>query len=126
MDENDEKKRYPARAAAYVCVYPMLLEIAKQHGYSLAIHGSMHRDMDLVAIPWTEEATDAHTLIKAFKEATDTVITSKEWDRLVPEFDPSKKPHGRVAYSLHCTEEGMFGAYFDISVMPRVPKVEQP
>jgi len=32
---------------------------------------------------------------------------------------PKKKPHGRVAYSLHFTDRGCDGPYIDLSVMPR-------
>jgi len=43
-----------ASAAFYAVVYPTLRDVAKLHGYALAIHGTMTRDFDLVAIPWTE------------------------------------------------------------------------
>ncbi len=113
-----------ARAAAYCALYPMLLQIAQDHGYCLAIHGSLHRDFDLVAIPWVEEASDAITLIRAIREATKTVT---HWDGSNDETDfancdPKAKPHGRVAYSLHVTDKGMYGGYLDISVMPKLPK----
>jgi len=109
-------------AAAYATIYSMLIPIAREHGYCLTIHGSLARDLDLVAIPWTEEAVDALSLIKAFKIATNTVTTGKEWDDLMPDCNPKNKPHGRTAYSLHFTEIGSQGAYIDISVMPRIEK----
>ena len=109
----------PARAAAYVALYPMLLQIAKDHGYALAVHGTAHRDLDLVAIPWIEEASDPLDLIRAFKDATLTVKHHEDADRLVPDCKPTEKPHGRIAYSLHVTNSGMYGGYLDISVMPK-------
>jgi hypothetical protein len=109
----------PARAAAYVALYPMLVSIARRHGYALAVHGSLHRDFDLVAIPWVEEASDALTLIKAIKRATRTVTHHEENDHLVKDCAPNLKPHGRVAYSLHVTNYGMYAGYLDISVMPK-------
>lgn len=113
----------PARAAAYVALYPRLHSIAKDHGYALCVHGSVHRDFDLVAVPWVEEASDALTLIKAIKEATATVVHHDTQDHLFPECNPTKKPHGRVGYSLHVTNKGMYGGYLDISVMPRAIRV---
>lgn len=110
----------PARAAAYVALYPMLQQIAKRHGYALAVHGSLHRDFDLIAVPWVEEASKPFTLIKAFKEATRTVFTHEDFDHIEPERNVTKKPHGRLAYSLHVTNSGMYGGYLDISVMPKV------
>jgi hypothetical protein len=109
----------PARAAAYVALYPMLQQIAKRHGYALAVHGSLHRDFDLVAIPWVKEASDALSLIRAIKKATKTVTHHEESDKHVKDCAPSQKPHGRVSYSLHVTNHGMYGGYLDISVMPK-------
>src|SRR6185369_13919559 len=109
----------PARGAAYVALYPMLVQIARRHGYALAVHGSLHRDFDLIAVPWVEEASDPLTLIKAIKKATRTVTSHEEFDHLVKDCQPGQKPHGRVAYSLHVTNHGMYGGYLDISVMPK-------
>jgi hypothetical protein len=109
----------PARAAAYVALYPMLQQIARRHGYALAVHGSLHRDFDLVAIPWVEEASDALTLIRAIKKATRTVIHNEQMDSHFKDCRPTEKPHGRVAYSLHVTNSGMYGGYLDISIMPK-------
>lgn len=32
-------------------------EVAKRHGWAIGVHGSLKRDIDLIAIPWTEEAS---------------------------------------------------------------------
>jgi hypothetical protein len=113
----------PARAAAYVAVYPMLVAVARRHGYALAVHGTVSRDFDLVAIPWIDEASDPLTLIRAFKKATGAVIQHDEFDHIaLKNLKGTIKPHGRTAYSLHVTNHGMYGGYFDISVMPRSKK----
>jgi hypothetical protein len=110
----------PARAAAYVALYPMLLQIAKDHGYTLAVHGSLHRDFDLIAVPWVEAASDALTLIRAMRKKTRMVTQHEKSDRKWhKDCSPTQKPHGRVGYSLHVTNSGMYGGYLDISVMPR-------
>lgn len=85
----------PARAAAYAAFYPMLCQIARRHGYALAIHGSLHRDLDLIAVPWVEEASEPLALIKAFKKATRTVTQSEGFEHLA----------GVVALQLSRTEE---------------------
>ncbi len=55
MGTLDEKKT--AWALAYmVGIYPQLVEEARRHGYALAPHGSLQRDLDLIAVPWSEEA----------------------------------------------------------------------
>ena len=52
----------------YCCIYGELQRIAWENGYSLAVHGSMERDFDVVAIPWTEAAISAEDLITNFHE----------------------------------------------------------
>lgn len=34
------------------CLYPELAEMMRSKGWALAVHGSLARDFDLVAIPW--------------------------------------------------------------------------
>lgn len=117
------KEPIPARAAAYAALYPMLLQIANDHGYALAVHGSLHRDFDLIAVPWVESASDAVTLIRAMRKKTRTVTQHEDSDRKwAKDCSPTEKPRGRRAYSLHVTNSGMYGGYLDISVMPRVKK----
>lgn len=120
------KEPIPARAAAYVALYPMLLQIANDHGYALAVHGSLHRDFDLIAVPWIESASDALTLIRAMRRKTRTVtqheMSDRKWHK---DCSPTQKPHGRVSYSLHVTNSGMYGGYLDISVMPRARKTRK-
>lgn len=105
--------------AGYVCLYPALCEIARRHGYALAAHGTMQRDFDLVAVPWTEAAVDALTLILAIKTHVRANTHHFEADEYFPDCNPTRKPHGRLAYSLHFTNRGGEGPYLDVSVMPR-------
>lgn len=110
-----------ARGPAYVALYPMMVQIARDYGYALAVHGSLHRDFDLVAIPWIEEAADPLTLFKALRQVTTEPAggDSEEDDKHWPNGAVTEKPHGRRAYTLHFTNMGGFGAYIDLSVMPR-------
>lgn len=118
--KKDIRDPVPLRAAAYVAIYPTLCQISKDHGYALCIHGSVHRDFDLVAVPWVEEASEPLELIKAIKEATGAITQSIATDHLIPECGPRPKPHGRVAYALHVSPHGGYGGYFDISIMPKM------
>jgi hypothetical protein len=109
----------PARAAAYAALYPMLVQVARRHGYALAIHGTLQRDFDLIAVPWIENASDGLSLIRAIKKATRTVTHHEDFEKHAKDCSPTQKPHGRIGYSLHVTNHGMYGGYLDISVMPR-------
>jgi hypothetical protein len=94
--------------------YIPLERIAWRHGYVLALHGSMGRDLDIIAIPWTEDADNPEKLLRAFKR----FITSKATiNYRIPQ--PIKKPHGRDAYVLPI---GFDGQYIDLSIMPRANK----
>lgn len=119
------RHQFPGVAGAYVALMPVLVEVAREHGYALAVHGSLNTDCDLIAVPWTEEAAEALTLIKALKGAVGagTFKLDQELDeQFWPDCAPTPKPHGRVAYSLHFTDRGSDGPYLDVSVMPRVPR----
>lgn len=38
----------------YQAFLPELRKVARSCGYALAVHGSMERDLDLVAVPWVD------------------------------------------------------------------------
>lgn len=97
----------------YALAYTGLERVAWRHGYALAIHGSMARDLDLVAIPWTEDADDHDKLIAAFVRFV-VAKSGVEIKRLTP----TKKPHGRLSYVVPVSS-GSNNHYLDISVMPR-------
>ena len=92
-------------APVYACIYPQLAELTRRHGYALAIHGSLGRDFDLIAVPWTENPSP--------KEAVIADICESFAIREVGE--PGIKLHGRVAHTLSLS----FGeCALDFSFMP--------
>lgn len=113
----EPRLRNPARALAFACSLAQLQAVAQECGYALAVHGSMATDLDLLAAPWTDEATDAPMLIEALREAVDG------WLREGIDHNPVSKPHGRLAWSIYVGEGA---TYLDISVMPRqVPRLNE-
>lgn len=96
----------------YVMAYTGLERVAHRHGYALALHGSMSRDLDIVAIPWTDDAEEPEKLLVAVcKFITDKAKVSYKLGK------PTQMPHGRLAYVLPV---GHDGHYIDFSVMPLV------
>jgi hypothetical protein len=92
----------------YACLYPDLRQKALECGYALAIHGSMARDMDLIAVAWTDEALEPDVLMEKLLEAAAATI----FKNLYPK--KGDKPHGRICYTL-C----ILGDWFiDLSVIP--------
>lgn len=115
----------PGRAAAYkrvkaaLCrsaarkLLPRLRVVARAHGYALGLHGSVARDIDLIAVPWTAEARAAVELVNAIRAEMESIMG---WADFSPaDANPTVKPHGRLAWSIHMLD----GPYVDISVLPR-------
>jgi hypothetical protein len=52
------------KPALYAMLYEQLKQIAESYGYNLLIHGSLHRDLDLVAVPWIDNPRPEQEMIK--------------------------------------------------------------
>lgn len=106
------------RAPAYACIYHGLAEVAREHGYALAIHGSVLTDLDLIAVPWVDSETEQPTEPKILMEAIKLhcgrcgVNLDAHGNEHI---EPTAKPHGRLAWKLHLHA----GGAVDLSVMPR-------
>ena len=94
-------------APIYIGAYKELAEIARSHGYAMAVHGSVARDLDLICIPWIEEAAAPQTVV----DEITTKFAFKEIDK-----PPRVREHGRLVYTLSIS----FGdCFIDLSFMPR-------
>lgn len=100
-----------AYGLCYVAILPLLQSVARDHGYALAVHGSMHTDLDLIAAPWIDEASDAKTLAEAIRVA----VNGQEREQFP---NPARKPHLRKAWSFYLDDKN--SPYIDISILPRV------
>lgn len=103
-----EKKSTPAVYYSYL--YPNIAKACRSCGYACALHGSMARDFDIIAVPWTEEASSQDELLDAVCTAIYGTAKSD-----YPFEAPSDKPHGRRAWTLALHH----GGWVDFSVMPR-------
>lgn len=91
-------------------LYPRLAEHFRSHGYALAVHGSVGRDFDLIAVPWVENAADPQVVIDTLAP----LVAAKFSRHCLPD----AKPHGRVAYCMALSFES---CALDISFTPRLP-----
>ena len=99
---------------------PGLQLAARGCGYAVAVHGSLARDIDLVAIPWTESAETPELLVQRLCGALSASLgralnlRGDDW---------VEKPHGRRAVTIilpgMCPE-------IDLSIMPRIQKETEP
>lgn len=81
------------------------------YGYALAMHGSFTRDLDLIAMPWTNSACEAEKLIQQIEYRT-------EWKRQKRE--PSQREHGRMVWTL-TSPKFECARFVDFSVVPTSP-----
>jgi hypothetical protein len=92
---------------------------ARACGYAIGVHGSLRRDLDLIAAPWADGHADADTLARAVhRAACGLEQTDYKWE---------KKPCGRIAASFPvCWTADCMGydtpnlGHIDLSVMPSV------
>lgn len=96
-------------------------EVAYTHGYAIAVHGTLIRDIDLIAVPWTREAAPQHVLAEAIRCAAEKInpigvafISPHEDDQFHRDGCPLMKPHGRLSWCYHLGG----GPYIDLAVMP--------
>ena len=101
----------------YLALMPALRYVAERYGYALCVHGSLRRDIDLVAVPWRDHAPDAASLIEGLTKAVHAIIGTARFREV--DGQPEAKPHGRKAWSVYLTHMDE-GPYLDISVMPTV------
>lgn len=94
----------PVYAAA---LYPDLAKLFVEHGYALAVHGSLRRDFDLIAVPWIAIPSSPDIVIKE--------VTTKFAVSLIE--GPEERHHGRTAYTISI---GHGECALDLSFMPQV------
>lgn len=80
--------------AFYHHILPRIRAAARTCGYAIAVHGSMRRDLDLIAAPWVADHADRDALALAVSRAASGVGLDRfEWKE-------GEKPCGRVAVTL--------------------------
>ncbi len=93
---------------------PDMRMAARGCGYALTMHGTLARDIDLVAIPWTDRADTPDLLVDRLLGVVaghaGRALRSAAW---------TEKPHGRRAVTIIHTH---MGGEIDLSIMPRIEK----
>lgn len=100
----------------YARVFTMARVLAWQEGYAVAMHGSFTRDLDLIAVPWTDAACEPEHLVRRVADAAGLGFQSEKGHA---------HPHGRLVWTL--LFPGFSDPRFvDFGVMPRLPKESAP
>lgn len=102
--------------AFFLSVLPKIREAAKKCGYGIGVHGSLRRDLDLIATPWVSTYLSKDTLAEEIhKAACGLKNTTYTW---------LEKPNGRtcttmpicwVNFKSETTKNG--SGYIDLSVV---------
>lgn len=98
-------------------ILPSVRRVARFHGYAVAVHGSLSRDIDLVAVAWTDTASGPAELVQAVRGAIASVAGNCLIHGGIEK--PTQKPHGRIAYTM--IHPGFIGD-IDLSIIPPAPK----
>ena len=100
--------------------------VARQDGWAIGVHGSMTRDLDIIATPWTDEAVDETAFVEAMRAAVERELGGAAFIGAGDDGRTAgykRKPHGRRCWTLHSTSDQLFesdkGAhpYVDLAIV---------
>lgn len=96
------------KAAFYASIYDDLRKAAIECGWALGLHGSLSSDMDIMAMPWTDDVKPVGTMIQALSDC----FSDNPWkdEHTAPHYD---KPNNRVVYTMPIWGDW----YLDINVI---------
>lgn len=106
----------------YAINFEPLKEIALKYGYNLVLHGSLNRDMDLIAIPWAAELVG--TVADMIVEMSVFIGGYVLYEDDVGHIAFRDMYHGRINYVININRGGKKTDYadsmwyLDISVTP--------
>lgn len=95
-----------AKPSLFAFYFEIIKEIGLKYGYNIVLHGSMNRDLDLIAIPWEKIIFDKElmvdeivaviggTLLMQNRSANDTIGTRFDY-----------KPHNRLVYIININRD---------------------
>lgn len=98
----------------YAAFFTVARLVGWSYGYAIAMHGSFTRDLDLIAVPWTEQAQEANRVLRNIESRTG-------WKRLKEE--GSSHPHGRLVWTL-TSQKFECPRFVDLGFMPRAAGVK--
>lgn len=96
------------KAAFYASIWPDIKQAATNCGWALGLHGSLSSDMDIMAMPWTEDAKSVEELMQSISDC----FTGNMWkdEHIVPHYG---KPNNRVVYTMNIWAD----FYLDINII---------
>ncbi len=77
----ENQKPIHARPSLFAFYFEVAKEIGLTFGYNIVLHGSMNRDLDLIAIPWEQEVGDKKKMLEEIASAIGGYILNEEEER---------------------------------------------
>lgn len=93
------------KAVFYAAMWNDFRQSALDKGWALALHGSLANDMDIMAMPWTEEASHPLDMILAIKKCFDKPEEIK--------LSTCEMPNNRRVYTISIWSD----FYLDINII---------
>lgn len=110
MAKNREAVTCNGRPAFYAAMWDDIRKCAMDNGWAVALHGSLVSDMDIMAMPWIEEASPFETVVS---EIAALFEGNPLADKRCISYE--QKPHGRIAASISIWAD----FFLDISAMKK-------
>lgn len=129
MDIQSTEKPQHVKPNLYTYMLEGLKGIAKELGYNLLVHGSMNRDLDLIAVPWVDDPKPEIELIEALDLHLTGITRVSSSGSVKEAYMFSVLPGGRNCYVIEMARQGPWNNYekdcqyyLDISVTPHISK----
>lgn len=100
------------RAVFYASIWNDLRQAALNCGWALGLHGSLANDMDIMAMPWIEDAVSPLAMILELKRCF------TDCDKII--LQESDRPNNRKVYTLSIWSD----FYLDINIINTNEKEE--
>ena len=108
MTKNRQAITCNGRPAFFASMYEDIRKVAIECGWAVALHGSLVSDMDIMAMPWTDDATTFEGLVRNISKLFDGNPMSELYS-----ISYNEKPHGRIVATIPIWSD----FYLDISTI---------
>lgn len=95
MSKNREAVTCNGRPAFYAAMWEDIRNVAMHYGWAVALHGSLSSDMDIIAMPWVENAVTFETLVNKISNLFSGNVLAEYY-----KITYDKKPHNRVVATI--------------------------
>lgn len=95
-----------AKPSLFAFYFEIIKEIGLKYGYNIVLHGSMNRDLDLIAIPWEKIIFDKELMVDEIAEVIGGTLLMQNRsvnDTIGTRYD--YKPHNRLVYIININRD---------------------